>query len=68
MWRYALRRLTFLPLIIVLVSIITFVLLRVLPQQDPAILMAGQNATPEQIEEIHRELGLDGPITVQYFD
>ena len=68
MWRYALRRLAFLPIIILAVSIITFVLLRVLPQQDPAILMAGQNATPEQIEEIHQTLGLDKPIVTQYFD
>lgn len=68
MWRYALRRLAFLPLIIVVVSIITFVLLRVLPRQDPAILMAGQNATPEQIQEIHELLGLDEPIMVQYFE
>jgi peptide/nickel transport system permease protein len=68
MWRYALRRLSFLPLIIVVVSIITFVLLRVLPGQDPAILMAGQNATPEQVEAIHAELGLDRPIVVQYLD
>ena len=68
MLRYALRRLSFLPIIIVAVSIITFVLLRVLPQQDPAILMAGQNATPEQIEEIHQILGLDKPIVTQYFD
>ncbi len=67
MWRYALRRLSFLPIIIVAVSIITFVLLRVLPQQDPAILMAGQNARPEQIEEIHQILGLDKPIVTQYF-
>lgn len=68
MWRYALRRLSFLPPIIVVVSIITFVLLRVLPGQDPAILMAGQNATPEQVEAIHAELGLDRAIYVQYFD
>ncbi len=68
MWRYALRRLSFLPIIIVAVSIITFVLLRVLPQQDPAILMAGQNATPEQIEQIHQILGLDKPIVTQYFE
>jgi len=68
MWRYALRRLSFLPLIIVVVSIITFVLLRVLPGQDPAILMAGQNATPENVEAIHAELGLDRPIAVQYFN
>lgn len=68
MWRYALRRLSFLPIIIGVVSLITFVLLRVLPQQDPAILMAGQNARPEQIEEIHALLGLDQPIMVQYVD
>ena len=68
MWRYALRRLSFLPLLMIGVSIITFFLLRVLPQQDPAILMAGQNATPEQIAAIHKELGLDKPIVVQFFD
>ncbi len=67
MWRYTLRRLSFLPVIIVVVSLATFVLLRVLPTQDPAILMAGQNATEEQIAEIHTELGLDGPILKQYF-
>lgn len=50
----------------ILVSVITFMLLRVLPQQDPAILMAGQNATPEQIKAIHKELGLDKPIPVQF--
>jgi len=67
MWRYTLRRLSFLPPIIVVVSIITFVLLRVLPG-DPAILMAGQNATPEQVKAIHEDLGLDRPIVIQYFD
>jgi len=66
MWRYALRRLAFLPVIIVVVSIITFVLLRVLPDQDPAVLMAGQGATPEQIDAIHEQLGLDDSIVVQY--
>ena len=68
MWRYTLRRLAFLPVIIIGVSAITFLLLRVLPMQDPAILMAGQNATPEQIDAIHKELGLDRPIPVQYVD
>ena len=67
MWRYALRRLAFLPLIIVVVSVITFILLRVLPG-DPAEIMAGQNATPQQIEEIRGELGLDKPVAVQFFD
>lgn len=66
MWRYTLRRLAFLPIVIIFVSIITFMLLRVLPNQDPAILMAGQNATPEQVDAIHKELGLDKPIPVQF--
>ncbi|MGB2694021.1 MAG: ABC transporter permease [Dehalococcoidia bacterium] len=67
MWRYTMRRLAFLPLIMLSVSMITFFLLRVLPQQDPAILMAGQTATPEQIEKIHQDLGLDKPVVVQFF-
>lgn len=50
------------------VSIITFAMLRVLPGQDPAILMAGQNARPEDVEAIHKSLGLDRPIVVQYLD
>ena len=68
MWRYALRRIAFLPVLIFVVSIITFVLLRVLPDQDPAVLMAGQNATPQQVQAIHELLGLDEPIVVQYID
>jgi peptide/nickel transport system permease protein len=62
------RRLVFLPLVMILVSVITFFLLRVLPQQDPAILMAGENATPAQVAAIHKELGLDKPVLVQFGD
>lgn len=65
MWRYALRRLSFLPLIMIVVSIITFVLLRVLPG-DPAAIMAGQGARPEDVERIREQLGLERPIVVQY--
>ncbi len=68
MWRYALRRISFLPVIIFVVSVITFVLLRVLPGQDPAVLMAGQNARPEDVQAIHELLGLDKPIVIQYID
>ena len=50
------------------VSMITFLLLRVLPGQDPAVLMAGQNARPEDVQKIHEDLGLDRPIAVQYID
>ena len=67
MLKYTLRRLSFLPLIIVGVSIITFILLRVLPG-DPAAIMAGQNASPEQIQTIRDDLGLGEPIVVQFFN
>jgi peptide/nickel transport system permease protein len=67
MWRYTIRRLSFLPLIVVVVSIITFVLLRVVPG-DPAVIMAGQNARPEDIHAIRDELGLERPLPVQYID
>ncbi len=68
MWRYALRRLTFLPIILFAVSVLTFGLLRVLPGQDPALVIAGQGATAEQVREIHAQLGLDRPVWRQYVD
>lgn len=67
MWRYTLRRLLFLPLIMLGVSIITFVLLRVMPG-DPAVIMAGQGADEEAIQEIRADLGLEEPLYQQYFD
>jgi peptide/nickel transport system permease protein len=62
-----LRRLAFLPVILVVVSIITFVLLRVLPG-DPAVVMCGMNGTEECRDQIHEELGLNDPIPQQFFE
>jgi peptide/nickel transport system permease protein len=62
MWRYALRRLAFLPLILFLVSIFTFILLRVLPTNDIADVIGGQNATDAQKEQIRERYGLHDPI------
>src|SRR3990170_1258831 len=67
MWRYTIRRLSFLPLIMLLVSVITFFLLRVLPG-DPAVIMAGQAARPEDVQRIRQELGLERPLPVQYLN
>ncbi len=67
MWRYTLRRLAFLPLILVIVSAITFVLLRVLPG-DPAVIQCGQTGTQECVDQVTEDLGLDRPIAAQYFD
>jgi peptide/nickel transport system permease protein len=68
MLRYTLRRLLWLPIILFGVSAIAFFLLRALPGQDPAAAIAGQGATPEQIELIQEELGLNEPVLEQYFN
>jgi peptide/nickel transport system permease protein len=62
MRRYALRRLSFLPIILITVSILVFVLLRVLPTSDIADVIGGQNATPEQKQAIRAQYHLNDPI------
>ena len=67
MLRYTLRRLAFLPLILIVVSIFTFMLLRVLPTQDIADVIGGSDATAEQKEAIREKYGLNDPLYEQYF-
>ena len=52
-------------LILLGVTMITFGLLFLVPA-DPVRMIAGRSATPETIESIRRQLGLDQPIPVQY--
>lgn len=47
------------------VFVFTFVIVRLLPG-DPALALAGDQATPEQIGHIRHELGLDRPIVEQF--
>lgn len=68
MLRYTIRRLAWLPVILIAVSILAFVLLRSLPGQDPAAAIAGQGATEPQLERIRDDLGLNKPMVEQYFD
>ena len=48
------------------VALIVFLLLRLTPG-DPAAILAGDAATPEQLARIRTQLGLDDPIYVQFF-
>ena len=68
MARYIIRRVLWGVLLLVLVSALTFVLFRVLPTGDPARLRAGRNATPQDIEQIRVNLGLNKPLIVQFWD
>jgi peptide/nickel transport system permease protein len=63
---YFLRRLVQSLLILLGVSIITFVLLYWLPA-DPVRQIAGRSATAQTVENIRQQLGLDQPLWVQYW-
>ncbi len=49
-----------------IVALIVFLILRLSPG-DPAVVLAGDVATPEDIEKIRAHLGLDRPLVEQFF-
>jgi peptide/nickel transport system permease protein len=63
---YLARRLMESVLILLGITLVTFFLLYVLPA-DPVRQIAGRSATPEAVENIRRQLGLDQPFWVQYW-
>jgi peptide/nickel transport system permease protein len=52
-------------LVMAIVGVIVFLLLHLAPG-SPAAIIAGDNATPAQIDMINHELGLDQPLPVQF--
>lgn len=66
MGRFILRRLFLLIPVLIGVSIIAFLILHLAPG-DPAELLAGEEATQEDIMHIRQQFGLDKPLYVQYF-
>lgn len=65
MIRYALTRLGLLVLGLAVASVLIFLSLRVLPG-DVAQLIAGGEATPQQVAAVRSSLGLDAPLWAQY--
>ncbi len=63
--QYALRRILMIVPLLFLVSLGVFALVLMIPG-DPAITIAGENATEEQIEATRERLGLNDPVLVQY--
>jgi len=49
-----------------MVAVVIFAILRMTPG-DPAAIIAGDNATAEQLEGIRSYMGLDQPIYIQFF-
>jgi peptide/nickel transport system permease protein len=65
MYNYIIRRLLLVIPVLLGVSLMVFAIAKVTPG-DPARMMAGPTAKQETIQKLHRQLGLDEPVFVQY--
>src|SRR3954470_23673849 len=65
---YIVRRLVWVIFLLFVITLITFVIFTVLPAADPAALRAGRQPSPELIESIRKQFGLDKPAYVQFIN
>jgi len=65
MWGYIVRRLLATIPVVAVVAVVVFSILHLAPG-DPAAVIAGDQATPEQIERIRANLGLERPFHEQF--
>lgn len=66
MLSFVIRRAIGMLISTLLVITITFILMQLIPG-DPAAVMLGANATPQQIEQLRESWGLDQPIIIQFY-
>ena len=66
MTRYIIRRLIWVVIVVLAVTLVAFAIFFLLPSTDPAVAFAGRNPSPELIAEVEEQLGLDKPVPVQY--
>jgi peptide/nickel transport system permease protein len=62
---YVLRRLLLMVPVAFLVTVGVFMLIHLSPG-DPALIMLGEDRSPQAIAQIHQQLGLDQPLYAQY--
>ena len=62
---YVIRRLIWLPFLVIIVTFITFAMLRLGPG-DPVQIWLGQHQNDQVRERIRAKLGLDDPLFIQY--
>jgi len=66
MYKYVIKRLLVIIPILLFIIFIVFIILNITPG-DPASIILGRDSTPEAIEKLTIELGLDKPVLVRYF-
>src|SRR5918911_4732587 len=64
---YILRRIAHTIPLLLGVATVVFLALRLIPG-DPAIALAGEKGSPQEIERLREELGLNRPLPVQYVE
>jgi ABC-type dipeptide/oligopeptide/nickel transport system permease component len=64
--RFIIKRMTITVITLFLVSLLTFTAFALIPG-DPALLSLGVEASPEQVEALRREMGLDRSLPLRYF-
>src|SRR5919199_1497047 len=67
MRNYILRRFVHTLPVLLGVAMVVFLALRLIPG-DPAIALAGEKASPQEIERLRQELGLNRPLPLQYVE
>ena len=66
MSRYILKRLLSAIPVLLGITVIVFLIMSLIPG-DPATAILGSYATPENVEKLNRDLGLDQPLVARYF-
>jgi peptide/nickel transport system permease protein len=61
-----LRRLAEMLFVLAGISVLVFLIFFATPGADPSARIAGRNASPETLQQVRREFGLDRPLWVQY--
>ena len=67
MRRYVVRRVAAFVATLFFVSVLVFVVIRILPG-DPASIIMGTEGSPEATERLRESMGLNRPLVVQYVD
>jgi peptide/nickel transport system permease protein len=68
MFRFIVRRLLWVIVLLFVVSFVTFIIFYLFPSTDPAALRAGKQPNPELVKQIRHNLGLDQAWYKQYWD
>lgn len=65
MWKFIVKRIVAMVPVLLGVTLVIYLIMSMAPG-DPAKVILGEQATPEQIEELREQMGLNDPVLVQY--